>query len=53
MISHKLLNSLTIFTTAEMGGLCEDRCKKGRGGGKVERKGQQQGAINESSHTAD
>ena len=25
-------------TTAEMGGLCEDRCKKGRGGRKVKRK---------------
>ena len=24
--------------TAKMGGLCEDRSKKGRGGGKVERK---------------
>ena len=44
VISHKLLNSLTIFTTAKMGGLCEERSKKGRGGGKVERKGQQQGA---------
>ena len=45
MISHKLLNSLSIFPTVKMGGLCEERCKKSRGGGKVERKGQQQGAI--------
>ena len=29
-------------TTAKMGGLCEERFEKGRGGRKVERKGQQQ-----------
>ena len=28
-----------------MGGLCEERSEKGRGGRKVERKGQQQGAM--------
>ena len=43
-------------TTAKMGGLCEERYKKGRGGRKVERKGQQQRAMeanHESSHTAE
>ena len=32
-------------TTAKMGGLCEERSEKGRGGRKVERKGQQQGGM--------
>ena len=32
-------------TTAKMGGLCEERPGKGRGGRKVERKGQQQGPM--------
>ena len=32
-------------TTAKMGGLCEERSEKGRGGRKVERKGQQQGPM--------
>ena len=32
-------------TTAKMGGLCEERPEKGRGGRKVERKGQQQGPM--------
>ena len=32
-------------TTAKMGGLCEERFEKGRGGRKVERKGQQQGPM--------
>ncbi len=32
-------------TTAKMGGLSEERSEKGRGGRKVERKGQQQGAM--------
>ena len=43
-------------TTAKMGGLCEERSKKGRGGRKVERKGQQQGAMEtnyESSRTSE
>ena len=41
--------------TAKMGGLCEERPKKGRGGRKMERKGQQQGpmeADHESSRTS-
>ena len=32
-------------TTAKMGGLCEERSEKSRGGRKVERKGQQQGPM--------
>ena len=32
-------------TTAKMGGLCEERSEKGRGGRKVERKGQREGAM--------
>ena len=42
-------------TTAKMGGLCEERPEKGRGGRKMERKGQQQGpmeANHESSRTS-
>ena len=42
-------------TTAKMGGLCEERSEKGRGGRKVERKGQQQGPMetsDKSSRTA-
>ena len=34
-----------------MGRLCEERAKKGRGKRKVERKGQQQGAIEENSNS--
>ena len=33
-------------TTAKKGDLCEERSEKGRGGGTVERKGQQQGPMN-------
>ena len=40
-------------TTAKMGGLCEERPEKGRGGRKVERKGQQQGPNYKSSRTSD
>ena len=32
-------------TTTKMGGLCEEISEKGRGGRKVERKGQQQGPM--------
>ena len=32
-------------TTAKMGGLCEERSEKGRGGSKVERKCLQQGPM--------
>ena len=42
-------------TTAKMGGLCEERSEKGRGGRKMERKGKQQGpmeANHESSRTS-
>ena len=42
-------------TTAMMGGLCEERSEKGRGGRKVEGKGQQQGTMEanyESSRTS-
>ena len=42
-------------TTAKMGGLCEERVEKGRGGIKMERKGQQQGPMEanyESSRTS-
>ena len=35
--------------TAKMGELCEERSEKGRGGRKVERKGQQQGPM-ETKH---
>ena len=40
------------FTTipAKMGGLCEERSEKGRGGSKVERKGQQQQGPMEMNH---
>ena len=34
-------------TTAKMGGLCEERSEKGRGGRQVEREGQQQGPMEE------
>ena len=43
-------------TTTKMGGLCEDRPEKGRGGRKVDRKAQQRGAVetnNKSSHIAE
>ena len=43
-------------TTAKMGGLCEEKPEKGRGGRKVERKGQQQGPMEanyESSRIAE
>ena len=33
------------MTTAKTGGLCEEKSEKGRGGREVERKGQQQGAM--------
>ena len=36
-------------TTAKMGGLCEERPEKGRGGRKVQSKGQQQGPM-ETNH---
>ena len=36
-------------TTAKMGGLCEERSEKGRGGRKMERKDQQQGPM-ETNH---
>ena len=39
-----------------MGGLCGERCEKGRGGRKVERKGQQHGPMEttyKSSRTAE
>ena len=42
--------------TAKMGGLCEERSEKGRGGRKVERNGQQQGPMEtnyKSSGTAE
>ena len=39
----------TSKTTAKMGGLCEERYEKGRGGRKVERKGQQHGPM-ETNH---
>ena len=42
-------------TTSKMGGLCEERFEKGKGGRKMERKGQQQGpmeANHESSRTS-
>ena len=34
--------------TAKMGGLCEERSEKGRGGRKLERKCQQQGPMDET-----
>ena len=43
-------------TTAKMGGLCEERSEKGRGGRKVERKGQRKGPMErnyKSSRTAE
>ena len=39
-------------TTAEMGGLCEERTKKGREGRKMERKGQQQGPVETHSKSS-
>ena len=39
-------------TTAKMGGLCEERSEKGRGGSKVERKGQQQGPMETNSKSS-
>ena len=38
--------------TAKIGGLCEERSEKGRGGRKVERKGQQQGPMKQISKVA-
>ena len=43
-------------TTVKMGGLCEEISEKGKGGRKVERKGQQQGAMEtnyESNRTSE
>ena len=43
-------------TTTKMGGLCEERYEKGRGGRKIERKDQQQGPMEanyESSRTSE
>ena len=39
-------------STAKTGGLCEDRYEKGRGGRKVERKGQRQGAMEKKTMVA-
>ena len=39
-------------TTAEMGGLCEERAEKGGGGRTVERKGQQQGPMEKITKVA-
>ena len=40
-------------TSAEMGGLSEDRSKKGIRGRKVERKGQQLGAVEKITKVAE
>ena len=37
----------------KMGGLCEERSEKARGGKKVERKGQQQGPMGKIRCTAE
>ena len=39
-------------TTAKMGGLCEERSKKGRGGKKLGRKDQKQGVMEKITNIA-